>query len=236
MAGAEASCEQCGTANPAHALFCMSCGASLARSCVSCGADVPPAARFCMACGATTDAAEAPTASTSAVAASSEQRRTVTVLFADLSGFTAVAERLDHETVKTLIERCLTRFAAEVESFGGRVDKYIGDNVMAVFGAPVAHEDDPERAVRERVGERERRRADRVAGGEGLTERATGRTGGDPRVVDRDGLAGDGQRVRRAGAAAAVRVGDGDRDRERAGNCRRTGEHAGGGERQTGRQ
>ncbi len=76
----------------------------------------------------------------------------MTVLFADLSGYTSVAERLDHETVKMLIERCLNRFAAEVERFGGRVDKFIGDNVMAVFGAPVAHEDDPERAVRAAFG------------------------------------------------------------------------------------
>jgi class 3 adenylate cyclase/tetratricopeptide (TPR) repeat protein len=76
----------------------------------------------------------------------------VTVLFADLSGYTAVAERLDHETVKALTERCLTRLAKEVARFGGSVDKYIGDNVMAVFGAPVAHEDDPERAVRAAFG------------------------------------------------------------------------------------
>jgi adenylate cyclase len=76
----------------------------------------------------------------------------VTVLFADLSGYTSVAERLDHETVKALIERCLTRLAAEVDRFGGHVDKFIGDNVMAVFGAPVAHEDDPERAVRAALG------------------------------------------------------------------------------------
>ena len=76
----------------------------------------------------------------------------MTVLFADLSGYTSFAERLDHETVKMLIERCLNRFAEEVERFGGRVDKFIGDNVMAVFGAPVAHEDDPERAVRAAFG------------------------------------------------------------------------------------
>jgi predicted ATPase/class 3 adenylate cyclase len=76
----------------------------------------------------------------------------VTVLFADLSGYTSVAERLDHETVKALVDRCLTRFAVEVERFGGRVDKFIGDNVMAVFGAPVAHEEDPERAVRAALG------------------------------------------------------------------------------------
>ena len=84
-----------------------------------------------------------------------EQRRTVTVLFADLSGYTAISERLDHETVKALVERCLTRLTTEVERYGGRVDKYIGDNVMAVFGAPLAHEDDPSRAVRAALGMQE---------------------------------------------------------------------------------
>jgi class 3 adenylate cyclase/tetratricopeptide (TPR) repeat protein len=86
------------------------------------------------------------------VAEPAEERRLVTVLFADLSGYTSVAERLDHETVKGLVERCLTRLAAEVDRYGGRVDKFIGDNVMAVFGAPVAHEDDAERAVRAALG------------------------------------------------------------------------------------
>src|SRR5260370_33414677 len=81
-----------------------------------------------------------------------EERRTVTVMFADLSGYTAVSERLDHETVKALTERCLTRLAAEVDRFGGRVDKYMGDNVMAVFGAPVAHENHPEGAGRAALG------------------------------------------------------------------------------------
>jgi adenylate cyclase len=157
----ETTCPQCGVANPAAAQFCMACGASLARSCPSCGAEAPPQARFCMACGtafedaaATTAPAPAPAAAAAAAAQAelSEERRTVSVLFADISGYTAVAERLDHETVKTLVERCLTRFAKEVERFGGRVDKYIGDNVMAVFGAPVAHEDDAERAVRAAFG------------------------------------------------------------------------------------
>ena len=77
-----------------------------------------------------------------------EERRNATVLFADLSGYTAVAERMDPEAVKTLVERALRRLGQEVSRHGGRVDKYIGDNVMAVFGAPVSHEDDPERAVR----------------------------------------------------------------------------------------
>ncbi|MEK6277113.1 MAG: adenylate/guanylate cyclase domain-containing protein, partial [Actinomycetota bacterium] len=77
-----------------------------------------------------------------------EERRQVSVLFADLSGYTAVAERMDPEAVKSLLDRTLRKLGEEVTRFGGSVDKFIGDNVMAVFGAPVAHEDDPERAVR----------------------------------------------------------------------------------------
>ena len=77
-----------------------------------------------------------------------EERRKATVLFADLSGYTAVAERMDPEAVKSLVDSALRRLGQEVSRYGGQVDKYIGDNVMAVFGAPVAHEDDPERAVR----------------------------------------------------------------------------------------
>ncbi|MEA2331780.1 MAG: hypothetical protein QOH58_1918 [Thermoleophilaceae bacterium] len=81
-----------------------------------------------------------------------EERRQVTVLFADLSGYTAVAERMDPEAVKALVDRVLLRLGEEVERYGGTVDKYIGDNVMAIFGAPVAHEDDEERAVRAGLG------------------------------------------------------------------------------------
>ena len=76
----------------------------------------------------------------------------MTVLFADLSGYTAFAERMDPEAVKALVDRALMRLGREVERFGGTVDKYIGDNVMAIFGAPVAHEDDAERAVRAGLG------------------------------------------------------------------------------------
>ena len=77
-----------------------------------------------------------------------DERRTVTVLFADLSGYTAVAARLDPESVKRQLERILGRLGEEVVAYGGYVDKFIGDNVMAIFGAPVAHGDDAERAVR----------------------------------------------------------------------------------------
>ena len=82
-----------------------------------------------------------------------EERRTVTVLFADISGYTAVGERLgDHETLKSVADRFLGRLTQEVVRYAGHIDKYIGDAVMAVFGAPTAHEDDPERAVRAALG------------------------------------------------------------------------------------
>jgi class 3 adenylate cyclase/tetratricopeptide (TPR) repeat protein len=81
-----------------------------------------------------------------------DERRTVTVLFADLSGYTAIAEQLDPESVKRLLERILSRLGEEVDKYGGYIDKFIGDNVMAIFGAPVAHGDDAERAVRAGLG------------------------------------------------------------------------------------
>ncbi|HLM86274.1 MAG TPA: adenylate/guanylate cyclase domain-containing protein [Solirubrobacteraceae bacterium] len=142
-------CSRCGAANVADARFCMACGLSLVRTCSSCGVETQPRARFCVSCGSLLDGGgTAPHGALSLY----EERRMVTVLFADLVGYTAVAERLDHETVKGLTDRCLTRLASEVELYGGYVDQYIGDNVMAVFGAPVAHEDDAERAVRAACG------------------------------------------------------------------------------------
>ncbi len=161
--GDQIACAECGTENPAGASFCMKCGKPLSRACPACGTPAPAGAKFCGACGALLESAAAATptpapAAEDAPAAEptdTEQRRTVTVLFADISGYTAISERLDHETVKALVERCLTRLAEEVERFGGRVDKFIGDNVMAVFGAPVAHEDDPARAVRAALGMQE---------------------------------------------------------------------------------
>src|SRR5215218_8923548 len=141
------SCAACGSENPAGARFCMSCGAPLTQSCPSCGATAPPEARFCMSCGEPLgEPAVRPRERPP------EERRQVTVLFADLSGYTSVAERMDPEAVKALIDRVLLRLGEEVERYGGTVDKYIGDNVMAIFGAPVAHEDDEERAVRAGLG------------------------------------------------------------------------------------
>ena len=134
----------------------MSCGAGLASNCPSCGAENPPEAKFCIECGtALTGAPAAPAAPPGPAppehlrpAQLPEERRKATVLFADLSGYTAVAERMDPEAVKSMVDGALRRLGDEVARFGGTVDKFIGDNVMAVFGAPVSHEDDPERAVR----------------------------------------------------------------------------------------
>ncbi len=140
----------------------MGCGAALARRCGSCGEVVPDGARFCMACGLPLGEDAEPSrdpegsagrVSTSpTVAPSLDERRTVTVLFADLSGYTAIAERLDPESVKRELDRILGRLGAEVLRHGGHVDKFIGDNVMAIFGAPVAYGDDAVRAVRAGLG------------------------------------------------------------------------------------
>src|SRR5215207_6501630 len=146
------SCSACGTENPAGARFCMGCGAQLDRRCGSCGAPAPAEARFCMSCGAAIGGAAPGPVLRPEPESPPEERRQVTVLFADLSGYTAVAERMDPEAVKSLVDRVLLRLGQEVERYGGTVDKYIGDNVMAIFGAPVAHEDDEERAVRAGLG------------------------------------------------------------------------------------
>jgi class 3 adenylate cyclase len=106
--------------------------------CTKCGQDNPDVARFCLACGSSLAAPE-PTA---------EERKLVTVLFCDIVGSTATAEQLDPEDVRARLAPYYERVRAELERFGGTVEKFIGDAVVALFGAPVAHEDDPERAVR----------------------------------------------------------------------------------------
>lgn len=103
--------------------------------CSSCGGELPPGSRFCPHCGTQQSAGD-------------EERRVVTVLFADIVGFTTLSEHLDPENVKHLVDRCFERLAADIVAFGGVVDKILGDGIVALFGAPIAHEDDPERAVR----------------------------------------------------------------------------------------
>src|SRR3954454_7595155 len=157
--GSPPICPACSTENPEGARFCMACGTALALICPGCGAEAQPGAKFCVDCGASlTAGAPAPAAPASAPAPPRElpeEGHQVTVLFADLSGYTAVAQPLDPEALPGLVDRCLRRLGQEVERYGGTVDKYIGDNVMATFGAPVAHEDDAERAVRAALGMQE---------------------------------------------------------------------------------
>ena len=108
-------------------------------SCSRCGQDNPQGFRFCGACGAPLAAAPRP---------ADEERKVVTVLFCDLVGFTARSDQADPEDVGAMLRPYHVRLRREIERFGGTLDKFIGDAVMAVFGAPAAHEDDPERAVR----------------------------------------------------------------------------------------
>jgi len=103
--------------------------------CPFCGKDVPEAARFCPECG-------------HALATRPDERRLVTVLMADIVGFTTLSETADPEQVKNLVDRTFERLVADVHAFGGELDKIVGDALIAIFGVPVAHEDDPERGVR----------------------------------------------------------------------------------------
>ena len=108
-------------------------------TCPRCGAENPSGFRFCGSCGASL-AEEQPTGR--------EERKIVTVLFADLVGFTSQSESLDPEDVRELLGGYHRLLRTELERHGGTVEKFIGDAVMALFGAPTAHEDDPERGVR----------------------------------------------------------------------------------------
>ncbi len=109
------------------------------RVCANCGTENPAEARFCFSCGAALEAAAGPAA---------ESRKTVTVLFCDLVGSTAMGEQIDPETLRGLLTRSFDRVSAIVERHGGVVEKFIGDAAMAVFGIPRVHEDDALRAVR----------------------------------------------------------------------------------------
>jgi class 3 adenylate cyclase len=138
--------------------------ASYVPICPNCGQANPDGARFCNACAAPL-AAE--------TVAVREERKIVTVLFADIVGFTARAERMDPEQVQRLLNPYYASLRSVLESFGGTVEKFIGDAVMAVFGAPVAHEDDPERAVRAALSIRD------AVGKDGSLEIRIGITTGD---------------------------------------------------------
>ena len=162
-------CPNCQTVNPPNAKFCLECGNRLVV-CPNCGTINLPVAKFCIECGtpltpAPTPASEEPPApaqparsesmpSSSDYAGSRsrltapEERRVVTIMFADITGSTPLADKLDPEDLRAILAGYFNLMAEQIRRHGGTVEKYIGDAVMAVFGAPIAHEDDPDRAVR----------------------------------------------------------------------------------------
>ena len=129
----------------------MECAAPLAAACASCGTPNPPNAKFCGECAAPLQAGDRLVAAPSAAELASPppaERRLVSVLFADLVGFTTFSESRDAEEVRDLLTRWYELASDIIARYGGTVEKFIGDAVMAVWGTPTAHEDDAERAVR----------------------------------------------------------------------------------------
>jgi class 3 adenylate cyclase/tetratricopeptide (TPR) repeat protein len=160
------SCAHCGHANPGEARFCGACGTALAARCPACGASNPAGNRFCHRCGA--GIAGAPPAAFAAPesytpkhlvdkilgarVALEGERKQVTVLFVDVSGFTSLSERLDPEDVHRLMSRAFELMLDEVHRYEGTVNQFLGDGIMALFGAPIAHEDHAQRALHAALG------------------------------------------------------------------------------------
>ncbi len=145
------ACATCGAENPDGQRFCGSCGAALAAGCSVCGTTNPPGQRFCGDCGSPLGEQADATASSAPAPVVPEpvtERRVVSVLFADLVGFTNLSETRDAEEVRELLSRYFDSCRRLIELYGGTVEKFIGDAVMAVWGTPTATEDDAERAVR----------------------------------------------------------------------------------------
>ncbi|MCA1368217.1 AAA family ATPase [Bradyrhizobium sp. BRP14] len=160
------NCHECGFEIESGFAFCPRCGAKQPVPCPACGYPCPEHFAFCPRCGTQVGS---PSVSRPAAKPASQQppariipatpplppgpeagadRRTVTVVFADLCGFTSLSEQIDPEVLQALQNELFEELTRSVEAFGGFVDKFIGDALLALFGAPVAHEDDAERALR----------------------------------------------------------------------------------------
>jgi class 3 adenylate cyclase/tetratricopeptide (TPR) repeat protein len=152
-------CSNCGSDNQAGARFCNECGSAMQAGCPSCGAVNRPGARFCNECGQALASGARPSAPVRDAGATARapgqervtERRMVSVLFADLVGFTALSDDRDPEAVREFLDSYFRLARERIERYGGIIEKFIGDAVMAVWGTPVAHEDDAERAVRAAV-------------------------------------------------------------------------------------
>ncbi len=158
-------CADCHHINPGGAKFCGECGTRLEIKCQSCGKGNPPTNKFCYECGHKLSESVKPDKALNldepqnyipehlaqkilgGRASLEGERKQVTVLFADVSGFTALSEKLDPEEVRTLINKCFEIIIEEVHGYEGTINQFTGDGVMALFGAPLALEDHPYRAV-----------------------------------------------------------------------------------------
>ena len=158
-------CPKCQHENKPTAKFCTKCRTKLQGICPECGAEFDSEDQFCAECGAdlpieTTQVQPSrpdepiihqepkPSSDPKTTADLQGERRIVTVMFADISGFTAMSEKMDPEHVRDLMNSCFEHLVPIVKKYSGTVDKFIGDEIMALFGAPIAHENDPERALR----------------------------------------------------------------------------------------
>lgn len=138
-------CPKCQYENPGEARFCNECGSKLELACPECGKVNPLGSKFCNECGQRLEeVAEAE----KILPEAEGERKHVTVLFSDLSGYTAMTEKLDPEDVKEIMRRLFGEITQIISKYDGFIEKFIGDAVMAVFGVPTAHEDDPVRAIR----------------------------------------------------------------------------------------
>src|SRR5437762_5080612 len=167
-------CSRCHAENPAGTKFCGHCGAPLGAACPSCGAGNPPGHRFCGQCGASLDGPgrqeitpalvapqSAPARAQDARGALPGEIKQVTVLFCDIVGSTPMTDRLGSEGMRDLVSSFLDTSLAEVHRYGGTAPQFLGDGFMAVFGAPLTHEDHVRRALLAGVAIR------RASGGEG---------------------------------------------------------------------
>src|SRR6201987_4649544 len=155
------ACPACNHDNPGDASFCEGCGAKLELICPACRASVSPGARFCRKCGTAIGPTKAAASATVALpksqilvaadGAASEaiegERKTVTALFADIKGSTELMEELDPEEARAIIDPALKLMIEAVRRYDGYVVQSTGDGIFALFGAPVAHEDHPQRAL-----------------------------------------------------------------------------------------
>ena len=138
-------CLECHIENPADNKFCRECGEALLLVCSQCSNELQAGDKFCGKCGqkVVEEAKEETTQ-----LKSEGERKHVTVLFSDLSGYTAMSEKLDPEEVKEITRKIFGRISKIIAKYDGFVEKYAGDAVMALFGVPRAHEDDPIRAIK----------------------------------------------------------------------------------------